>query len=1452
LLETILGVFYRVSSYVTPLFSWLTGTLAEISLLAWVFLFVGILLIVGTFYLVKFAIKKEKLLIEPPATLKKTISVYTLPPIGGWISEFLSRKGFFKIGRLSIDFLNSLSFLSRILKCSDYKYKNPWILVLGAESSGKTTLMKTINSIEADWQKKEGKKLSSECNWFFLRNGVALDISGKLFVEKETVKADEIGWNALKNLLVRYRSAKPIDSILLTLSAEDLYGKNRMSSSQCLDRAKFMAQKLSTFQDQIGLRIPVYIVITKTDIIPGFRDLCANIPINTQQNIFGWTSPYVTEIAFSEQVVKEAIDFIAQQIHSINMDISCENLSTEFNDNLFVFPHELTKIHDNLSLYINQLFKVEPYKTPLLLRGIYLCGNSDCTLTDSTSTDFIDESLLKLHKIHENGDKKEDVTTTNETQLAVVELEQCKRIFFFGDLIFSKIIPEYALCIPQKNKFFTANKNIKIAKISTVSSAIICSFGMYNAYKTFTKSRELIAPAVNSMYRFLVRTQQIPILELAKKNADFDTSVRQLTSVMQKLSKADFFSIFIPASWFSPLQSKLNESVNLAYQNVIVRALYINLLLKARSLLHLSPTNITPTTSLAQLAIPTKSNEFIAMKDFVLELAKLSDYVNKFNDLRVVPSAKVLAELVDYAFKITLPASFLKHYGQMKGKLNTATFPSIDITVYKSLARNTFASLFQHFFNTIFIFSNPMSFPGQLEQIIRQLRHIDSHSLPNLNYLRNLSADLSIVLKIFEPENTAKPDASETTIVEETSTWMDKDVFEPHSDFENFLCALDKSPFFGAEISQAVVDNCAVGMFHLKNSLNQITTLLTTDIRFGPQPGNASKMCSHGLLLLGKALKTLFNEPYMRVAIGHQFIDRVPDGQVLYWDDKLLNAACELCTQYEEFSTKKIGAFPVVLQESFRLLARDGLQQNVISLIAQAQNFVSIPVGSNNGVATEEMIRSLTANIRTVYTPFLKLLKLLNYESVSFFYITLRDVLLYTNYWILDQINMLMKKIGPYHIWDPSFSWWNGKTSPAYPAYGVKDSQDLNSFLDIQSQHLINLAITLAKPVVDFLTSDIMLTVNPLNRTLLTKWKRIVEQTEAFQNKQPGNSIAILETFVTTTFKGYTLENVFEEIKLSDIQEDVGDHFLETVQFMKKGVLGRVEVLTRQKNIKNYQILMHHFNKNLRGKFPFTPPATDVAQNAEVDPEDLKEFLLKFKEFGGSAEIILDQIYQLGFVAREAVVFLKKVEDIFSLFDDYLTNNSSGIPSITYTNEFNVNRERAAGENYVAEWTIKTNYEASVSNADTSKHTSWVYGCPAEVSFRWPNVKGLTELPLNDPKQKSLKVLETTATFVYKGNWSFFRMIRHHKASRGEYLPMANPDSVILKFVIPVSDKKSAVLFNTVSFLKDSTNQKLQGRLIRFPDFPTLAPDFPQEIEQYRNEPVLSFGVVKPTAFTTF
>lgn len=1390
----------------------------------WIIAGLGLVLCAGLIFFIYYLMTRERT--PKTETEEKVENIYKLPPIGGWFSEFLCRKGFFKIGRLSVDFLNSLNFLEETLKSSDYKYRNPWFLVIGATNSGKTTLMKSMHTSDLSLAGQGDMHRNTECNWHFLRGCVGVDLQGKLFCDGGA-GADDIGWNALKNLLLRYRSSKPIDSLVLTISVEELYGKGRLSTEMCLERAKFVAHKLLAFQDQIKMRIPLYVVITKTDLIPGFKEFCQFIPRTSRQDMLGWSSPYNKDTTFSADWVQEALSAVSEQVSHVGMDISCFNRTGPASDSIYVFPYELEKIQDNLMVYMNQLFSSNQNKTPLLFRGIYFTGDSSVKI-EETADDFINEAVLNVEAPAGTTEVPAAQTTEEE------EHARYQSIFFFRDLIYSKIVPERNLCSPYHGAITTANRSLQVVKFSTGAFIIISAFGLHSAYQNIKESRNHLIPSIHSMYRFLVLTQQIPTAELAKKNEAFEGAVKQLDTIMQRLDKAQLGSIFIPSSWFSPLRSKLGKAVNLAYQNVIMRALYVNLMLKTRGLLQTDPNSISPSSSLAQLALPTKSNEFIAMNDFVEGLATLAHRVDQFNDLRLVPSASALKELIFYAFGMNLSESFIVHYKDLKGQLNAAVFPAIDLSVYKGHARKTLTALFQHFFNTMFIHSNPTSFPAQLEAVIRQLQGVDSHGLLDIDMLRTLGADMEIVLKTFGED-------------EKQPTWMDKDAFEPDEQFEKFLCAIDQSHFFGSDISQAMVDNCAIGMVHLKKRLKEITKILTTDVRFAAPESTddeGPRACSQGIILLGSAIRTLFAEPYMRAPAQRKFIDKEPEGMTLYWDEKLLQAASELCKQYEEFITKNTGTFPVVLQESFRLLAREGLQRNIISLLAQSQNFIGLPSNMHNKLVMEEMIRSKAANMRQVTPYLLKLLELLNYESVSFFYVTLRELLLESNYWVLGKINELMKLVGPYHIWDPSFSWWNGKENPAYAAYGVKDAQDLSSYLTLQGQHTVNLAINLAKPFVDFLTSDIMLTVNPLDKSLLSKWRRIVEQTDAYQKKQPGNSIAMLENFVTTTFKEYTLDNVFEHIKIHDVMQPAGDHFLETMLFIKKGILGRVEVLTRKRNVQRYQELMQVFNQKLRGRFPFTPLATDSLQGMEADPEDLREFLQLFKDYGATADNILNQVYQLGDVARDAYGFLKKCEDVYLLFQPYLESGDGVLPFVSTSWDFNVNREKTVGGNYVAQWSARVNYDELISLSDKDHQTRWVYGAPTEITFRWPNVNTVLDRPLNDPKQPALQALDTTATFTCKGKWSVLRMVRMYQAHKGEFLPMANPNAVVLKFVIPVSETKKAILFNAVSFLGISQNPNLPGRSLALPNFPLFAPSFNPEIAKYMNEPIISFRVI--------
>ena len=115
----------------------------------------------------------------------------------------------------------------------------------------------------------------------------------------------------------------------------------------------------------------------------------------------------------------------------------------------------------------------------------------------------------------------------------------------------------------------------------------------------------------------------------------FDIYARELIEMMDQLNQTDFFSIFVPASWFSPLHSDLHETLKVSYQQVVIRTIYIDLLLKARELLHLRPGPQDQSSSLVQLLMPLSSPEYLLVKRYVEGLETLQDKINKFNDYLV-------------------------------------------------------------------------------------------------------------------------------------------------------------------------------------------------------------------------------------------------------------------------------------------------------------------------------------------------------------------------------------------------------------------------------------------------------------------------------------------------------------------------------------------------------------------------------------------------------------------------------------------------------------------------------------------------------------------------------------------------------------------------------------------------------------------------------------------------
>jgi type VI secretion system protein ImpL len=1364
-----------------------------------------------------------------------------IPPLGGGVSRYLTVKGYFKVNRISLSFLKALDFLKHSLGENSH-YKLPWFLLVGSEGSGKSTLVKSTDLNQpAGCPDLYGGDKNPFCSWNFFSRGVILDIKGSLFLENELpLKADEDNWRTLLILLSRYRGARPLNGIILTIPATELYGKTKLETEEINAKAEFFMQKLNATQNSLRMRLPVYVLITKSDKIAGFQSICTELPIKNHHNMFGWSSPYNFSHVYSPKWLDEAFDDIQNQFEQLRAELISSVKDSEGKDGLFVFPSEVIKVKDNLSIYLNKIFREDSYHESLILRGVYFCGDSGMQQVAQILTDAnqdVEDSFVIIDK----KDKATKDTQEDAVDEAIEESQIERKIFFTDDLIDSKIFLEGGLAKPLQAKLITINRSLNLLKFSIASFVLFGSYGLFNTYDRFSQNRDYVSPILAKMSVLLRDVQSIKLENAGHSEAIFDSYAKQLLEMMEQIREKDFFSFLIPASWFSPLHKNLNESLSVSYQTIVIRTIYIDLLLKAKELLNLKPKNDDKSTHIGQLLDPLMSKEYALLKKFLDDFVTLSDKIYKFNNLSLSTTPDDLEDLVSYTFGSKLPKQFAQHYNVFRKMLSGKPFPDIDLKPYQQLARNTLSVIYQNFLNVIFHGNNANSTIGRFKRAVDQIQRKNQKHLPDIKTLREFSVNLATPIK---------------KLGQDGKTWIDGKIFNPGQEFDQLLDKVDDLKVFGKDVTQYLVDQTAVAFEQFKKDLEVINNSFIDNIYVQNNNKNISNP-SHGLLTLEKILTDLFSEPYMLETPKRKPVVNVPQGKVVYWDKNLIQHAYEMVQKYEEYVSKKIISLPLFLQEPISEIAKRGLQESILSTLGQAQSFVNIPKNLPAGVASEDILRNKVGDLKATGDIFIKLMHILStHETNSFF--ELRTLLNTTSFWLLSEVEKTLQAYSPYAIRSNNFSWWDGKIGLALGAYGVQDMEDLKSYVNLQRQYVKNIALDFAKPIVHFLSEQIMNDPNSRDRNLLNKWKRIVEQCEMYDKKVPANSLGQLEDFIIKSLNSYDLSNCFKLIPLKDTQNKTGDYFLEIIQDIKKKVLLRAEVLARQEAIKNYNNLATFFNNNLKNKFPFV--GLDIKENdGEADPEQIREFFHRFKTFGDSAKVILNQVYQMGTIAKEPTNFLLQMEKIKDFLSYYLDNQSDDdVPSLDLSIDFRSNRAQEKGGDLIVDWFFKIGDETVITKQDKVKTGRWKFGESIQIGFKWPSIDEggnvVTPQPTQDKDQPNLEIEAQSAMFNYNSKWSLLWLLRQSAAPRGSYSSIKDPNPYMLKFKVPLitnpsspdadNPTTSAVVYNLITLSVPPSKPKMPSKVIRVPDFPISAPSLNEKIIQFNDQPVLTLGII--------
>lgn len=273
----------------------------------------------------------------------------------------------------------ALGVLRRIRKphflSSTYRYELPWYAVIGPSGAGKTGLVHASGLRFPLNERRSGRISAGPLDFSFTDHAVLVEARCPSPQDEEAGIIATFG-----ALLRRYRARQPLNGVLLVLSLPEVLAASDVT------RFSFHAdlrEQLERLQREIRRRVPVYVIFSHTDQVPGFEAFVANLSPSDRRGVFGLTLPLYDEKGMTAKGKPLAATVAAEFDHFLQWQrprtLTQLNAAFEVQERLdcFLFVPQLATLKPIIAELVEDVFRPTDFERPLLLRGLYFTAAPD-------------------------------------------------------------------------------------------------------------------------------------------------------------------------------------------------------------------------------------------------------------------------------------------------------------------------------------------------------------------------------------------------------------------------------------------------------------------------------------------------------------------------------------------------------------------------------------------------------------------------------------------------------------------------------------------------------------------------------------------------------------------------------------------------------------------------------------------------------------------------------------------------------------------------------------------------------------------------------------------------------------------------------------------------------------------------------------------------------------------
>jgi len=256
---------------------------------------------------------------------------------------------------------------SHLKKFGNPLYVLPWYLVIGESASGKTTAIKGagLSSPFAEATRVSGLSGTRNCDWWFFEQAIIIDTAGRYAIPVDEGR-DKDEWRDFLSLLSKYRKKEPLNGLIVTIAADKLLSG---AQEELETEGRQIRNRIDELMLSIGSKFPVYVVVTKCDLIKGMTQFSDKLPEKVIQQAMGMVTPQVTKApqAFWQQ----AIETVSERLSNLLLRILHDSGSRQLDPALILFPCEFERLALGLRPFMGKAFQENPYQETPILRGLF-------------------------------------------------------------------------------------------------------------------------------------------------------------------------------------------------------------------------------------------------------------------------------------------------------------------------------------------------------------------------------------------------------------------------------------------------------------------------------------------------------------------------------------------------------------------------------------------------------------------------------------------------------------------------------------------------------------------------------------------------------------------------------------------------------------------------------------------------------------------------------------------------------------------------------------------------------------------------------------------------------------------------------------------------------------------------------------------------------------------------